>query len=250
MLFSPVDTIVRRWLLERGLPLHWYVEGLVHCTAGLRQLTFSTLKMVNTVPLKLNEYFACDLPGDFVDDVAVCIPVGGLLQNIPKNDAITPLRNVDSDGQFVPFTSSTNAENASLYGISASWLWFWNVNDWGEPTGRYFGAGGGSHRNGYKLIKERRQIQLTETFTSDEIVLVYISNGQSADNATQVDSQAQMSLQSWMDWKTSPNAAIKDSYEAATFYNERRLLVAALNDMTTTDVVNIIRRNYMAAIKN
>ena len=250
MLFAPVDTIVRRWLLEKGLPIHWYVEGLVHCTAGLGQLTFSTLKMVNTVPLKLNEYFAVDLPGDFVDEVAVCIPVGGLLQKISKNDAISPLRNVDSDGQFVNYTDLNNSERSSLYGISASWLWFWNVNDWGEPTGRFFGAGGGATSNGYKVIKERRQIQLTETFTSDEIVLVYISNGQSADNATQVDSLAQMCLQAWMDWKTSPNAAIKDSYEASTFYNERRLLVAALNDLSTTDVVNILRKNYHASLKN
>lgn len=250
MTFTTVDVICRRWLLEKGLPIHFYAEALYHCTAALRELSFDTLKIINTVPLKVNSYFAVDLPDDFVDDLAVTIPVGGLLQPIPKNDSISPLRNVDSTGAFVNYTDLQDSENTSLYGVSASWLWFWNVSDWGEPTGRYFGANGASHRNGYKVIKERRQIQLTESFTSDEIVLMYISNGQSADNASQVDVQAQATIQSFIDWKSSPNAAMKDSYEASTFYSERRRLVGRLDDMTVTDIKNILRRNFHATVKN
>jgi len=250
MLFSNVDSICRRWLLEKNLPIHYYVEALFHATAAVRELSFDSLKIINTVPLKVGAYSEVDLPGDFVDDLAVCIPVGGLLQQIPKNDAISPLRNVNSSGDFVNYTDLNNSENTSLYGVSASWLWFWNVSDWGEPTGRYFGANGASARNGYNIIRERRQIQLTETFTSDEIVLMYISNGQSADNASQVDAYAQQSIQAWIDWKSSPNAAMKDSYEAATFYNERRLLRARKDDTTITDIKNILRRNYIATIKN
>lgn len=250
MIFSTVDMIVRRWLLEKGKPLHYYIEGLVHCTAGLRELHFDTLKVINTMPIKLNSYFAADLPGDFVEEVAVCVPVGGMLQQVAKHDAISPLRNVNSSGEFVNYTDLDNSEQTSLFGISASWLWFWNINDWGEPTGRYFGASGAAKSNGYKVFKERRQIQMTETFTSDTIVLMYISNGQSSDNATQIDVQAQQALQSWIEWKSSPNASIKDSYEAATFYNEKRLLRARLNEMTVVDIVNTIRKNYHAAIKN
>lgn len=250
MIFTTCDVIVRRWLLEKGLPIHYYAEGLYHCTAALRELSFGTLKIINTVPIKLNSYFAADLPDDFVDDLAVCIPVGSLLQPVPKNDSISPLRNVNSSGTFVNYTDLDNDENNSLYGISASWLWFWNVSDWGEPTGRYFGANGAAHRNGYKVIKERRQIQFTETITSDEIVLMYISNGQSTDNASQVDVQAQATIQSFMDWKSSPNAAMKDSYEAATYYNEKRTLVGRLNDVTLTDIRNILYKNYTASLKN
>jgi hypothetical protein len=123
------------------------------------------------------------------------------------------------------------------------------VNDFGEPTGGMFGAGSGSD-NGYMVDRKRRQIQLTGSFTSDEIVLMYISDGQSADNATQIDVRAQAAIDAFIGWKASPNADIKDSYEAATFYNEKRMLRARLDDLTILDIKAIIRRNYKAAPKN
>ena len=99
-------------------------------------------------------------------------------------------------------------------------------------------------------MKERRQIQLTDNFQNSNVVLLYISDGQRADNATQVETMAQQAIQAWCDWKRSPNAAIKDSYEAATFYNEKRLLRARLNDLTKTDILNIIRNSYTGAPKS
>lgn len=252
MLFTNLDTIARRWLLEKNLPIHFYLEALLHSTTGLRELSFDSLKIINTVNLTLNNYFAVDLPGDFVDDVGCFLPVGGLLQPVVKKDSITPLRNVDNQtGNFLPYTDlEYQAESSSLYGINPSWIWFWNVNDWGEPTGRYYGTQGGAQRNFYSVIKERRQIQFSEQFTSNTVVLMYISNGQSVDNATQVDSLSQAAIQSFISWKSSPNADIKDSYEAATFYNERRVLRARLNPLTISDIKNVIRHNQRASPKN
>ena len=97
--------------------------------------------------------------------------------------------------------------------------------------------------------KKRRQIQVTGSFTSDEIVLMYISDGQSADNATQIDVRAQAAIDAFIGWKTSMNADIKASPEAATFYNEGRKLRARLNDLTPDDIKSIIRRNYKATAK-
>jgi len=251
MIFSNVDTIVRRSLLEKGMPIHYYAEYLFHVSAAIRELSFDTLKIINCANLTVNDYFPLDLPDDFVDDLAVCIPVGNLLHPIPKNDSITPLRIHDSTtGEFIPYTDFNREDGQSIFGFPIGWSWFWNVSDWGEPTGRFFGSSGGGKQNGYKLIKERRQIQLTETFTSPDAILLYISDGQSVDNATQVDTMAIKCIQSYCDWKSSPNAAIKDSYEAATFYNEKRLLRARLNDLTKTDVIQIIRSAFTATIKN
>lgn len=249
MLWTNLDTIVTRRLLELGLPRHYYLEFLLHAAAGVRELSYEVLKMVNTVELPLNSYNAIDLPGDFVDDVAVAIPCGQMLQPVPKNDNISPLRAVSNTGQFVPYTDMDNPGEQTIFGFPAGWAFWWNINDWGEPTGRWFGAGGGARLNGYKLLKERRQIQFTETFTSDSAVLIYISDGQRADNATQIDVLAWQTIAAWIDWKRSPNEAIKDSPEARTFYNERRHLVARLDDLTTTDVKQIIHRAYRASMK-
>ena len=245
-----LDMIVRRTLLERSLPIHWYSEVLFHTSAAIRELSKDTLKIVNSVNLPIDSAYAANLPMDFVDDIGVYIPVGDLLHPIPKKDSITPLRNRNSNGDFIPFTDTTATENTALFGINPTWIWYWNVSDYGEPTGRYFGANGGDHRSGYKIFKERRQIQMTETFAGDSVVLLYISNGQSIDNATQVDWMAFRAIQSYADWQRSPNAAFKDSPEARTYYNEKRLLRANLNDLTTADIRQIIREHYTATIKN
>jgi hypothetical protein len=249
MTYANIDMIVRRSLLERGYPIHYYAEYLLHASSCIRQLTYDTLKIINSVSLPVNSYYAVDLPEDFVDDISVNVPTGSFLKPVPKNDSITPLRLVDpATGQFVPYKDA--GQNETVYGINPSWLWYWNVNDYGEPTGRFYGASGGERANGYKLLKERRQIQLTETFTGDTIVLLYISDGQSVNSATQIDMLAFSTIQAYIDWKTSPNASRKDSYEARTYADEKRLLRAKLNDLTVADIKNIVRKQFMAAIKN
>jgi hypothetical protein len=252
MIFATLDQIIRRTLLEKGYPIHWYAEYMFHASAAIRELSKDTLKIIRSARLPVNSYYAVDLPDDFVDDLAVTLPVGNLLQNVPKKDSITPLRLHDTaSGAFVPYSdSSDDSEGETVFGFVPSSQWFWNVNDFGEPTGRYFGAGGGANANGYKVFKERRQIQLTESFTSDEIVLLYISSGQSADNATQVEWLAFSAIQAFINWKRSRNADIDQSPEGVSWYNQRRLLRANLNDMTTTDIKQILRKNYTASIKS
>ena len=249
MTFTNVDTICRRWLLNNGYPLHFYAECLFHAADALRILSTDTLKIINTSRLPVNTYYAVDLPDDFVDDIAVTIPVGGSLQKIPKNDNLNPLRNKDDDGQFIPHTTD-NTDQDVFFGFGGAWSWYWNVNDYGEPLGRMYGVGGGAKANTYKVFKERRQIQLSETFTSDEIVLLYISSGTSIDNASKVDVLAWDAINAFIAWKRSANRDNEFSPEGAAFYNQRRLLRARLDDLTTTDIKNIIRSSYKASAKN
>ena len=249
MVFTNLDTICKRWLLEKGLPLHYYLEVLLHASTCLRELNISALKVVKSAKLPVNDYFAVDLPPDFMDDIAVTIPAGNLLQPIAKTNSLSPLRTTDSDGDFTTYNFIPDDGSSDVAGYSGTWTWFWNVNDYGEATGRFFGASPGS-QNAYQIFKERRQIQLTESFTADSIVLLYISDGQSADNATQIDIQAQATISAFISWRTSPKADVKDSYEARTYYNERRHLVARLNDLTLSDVRSILYKNFTATMKN
>lgn len=250
--FTNLDMITRRSLLENGLPIHFYNERLTYHASAVRELSKDTLKIINTVKLPLNDYFAADLPSDCVDVLGVSIPEGQRLQPVPKLDNLNPLRlNDPTTGQFVSYTDSavdSNAENTMIF--DGGLIWFWNINDLGEPTGRYFGAGGGARLNGYQVFKERRQIQFTETFSSDTAIVMYIGNGQSVDNASKVDWLAFAAIQAYGDWKASRNAALKDSPEANTYYNERRLLRGNLDDLTAIDILNIIRKNSFASPKN
>lgn len=252
MQLANIDMIVKRSLLEKRLPLHFYVEFLSHAAACIRDLTKDTLQVINVANLPVSSYGSIDLPSDFVDDLAVCMPVGDTIIKLPKQDWLTPIRRHDTNtGEFVPYANlNSEDEENTVWGIpTAGYNYFWNIDDWGGNTGRNFGSNGGIS-SGYKVVKERRQIQMTEDFIDGNVVLLYLSNGQSSDNATQVEWMAFSCIQSYIDWKTSRNASLKDSAEARTYYNEKRLLKSALNELTKTDLINVLRSAYTATIKN
>lgn len=251
MILTNLDVICRRWLLEKGLPIHYYMEALFHSSTAVRELSYDTLQIINSSNIPVNSYGAIDLPDDYVDDLAVAIPSGQGLIKLPKQDWITPLRLHDTtSGQFVPYNelSASDDNLNTFYGFGYGWDYYWNVDSYGSPTGRMFGSHGGTLQ-GYKVVRERRQIQLTEDFADTNVVLLYISDGQRADNASQIDVRAISCIQSYIDWRRSPNAAIKNSQEAATFYNEKRRLKTLMNELTKEDVINTIRNAYTASIK-
>jgi hypothetical protein len=251
MLFANLDMITRRTLLEKGLPLHFYLEFMLHHSAAVRELAKDTLQLVNYVELPVNSYGASTLPLDFMDEVAVCLPAGAELAPIPRKSSLNGLRNVDSDGQFVPWTQVAEDPVTGFFpGTPIGWQWYWNVNDFGEPTGRYFGMSGGV-QYGYEIFRNRREIQFTDNFINSDghPIMMYISNGQHVDNATQIDFRAFACIQAYGNWKASPNADMKDAPEARTFYNEKRLLRAEMNDLTVADIRNILYQSYTATYK-
>lgn len=250
MTLTTIDVIVRRWLLEKGLPIHYYSEGLYHASSCLRELTFDSLQIINTLRLPINDYFAVDLPEDFVDDVMVGVPVGGQYQPVAKLNSLSPLRLATDEGAYTTAGESGQNVETIAVGFLPYALWYYNFNEYGEPTGRFFGAGGGAMQNGYKVVRERGQIQLTESFTSEDVLLMYISDGQSVTAASQVDPRAFSTIQSWISWKKSPNADNCHSPEAISFNKNKRLLRARLNDLTVVDIKNIIRKEFRATIKN
>lgn len=256
MRLATLDEITRRGLLEDGLPIHYYFEYLTHGATCLRELSFDTLKIVNTIALPVSETGAVDLPDDFVDDVAVCLPAGTTLQPLPHQNWINPMKfHSGTTGQFTnpgnnvaAGVNSAGADDSFFWG-SAGWLWYWNVNDFGEPTGRFFGASGGTQR-GYKVVKERRQIQMSYDYSGLSIVLQYISDGQSIDSATQIDTQAIQCIRAWQEWKRTPNANNDYSAEAISFYNRKKQLRARLSGLSLVDVKNALRQGFTGAVKN
>lgn len=252
MIYTTVDIICRRWLLEKSLPIHFYSEALFHTSTAIRELCYDTLQIINSATLPVGSYGEVELPDDFVDDLSVCSPVSGALAPLPKQDYLTPIRiHSTVDGQFVPYPNQTNDTNNPnvFYGFPSQFNYYWNVNDYGEFTGRRFGGHGGTAQ-GYQIFKERRQIQMTNGFIGGAVTLLYISDGQSVDNASQVDVLAIRCIQSWIDWMRSPNSTVKDSAEARTFYNEKRRLRTLLNPLTRIDIINVLREGYTAGIKN
>lgn len=252
MTTTSVDIITRRWLLEAGLPIHYYMEGLFHSATCLRELNFEVLKIINVANLPVSAEGNVTLPDDFVDDIACCIPVGQTLKELPKQDWITPLRIHDATtGDFTTYAdqnSSVITDRFCGFPLVGT-IWFWNYNSFGEPTGRFFGAKGGAS-SGYSVFKQQRRIQLSENLGGTNVVLIYIGDGSSVDSATQIDPQAWATIDSYIKWQRSPNKDNENSPEGRKFYNARRHLVARLDDLTPADIRNIAHNSYMGAAKN
>ena len=250
MVYTTLDALCRRNLLDNGLPIHYYAEILFHGSNCLRELTIDTLKVVNTRNLPVNPDLSVDLPDDYLDDVAVSFSTGATLKPIPHRDSINPLRvHNATTGAFEIQPTTTTLSQGGLYFPFVGRTWYWNISDYGEPSGRLFGSDG-ENPNGYKVIKERRQIQLYGEFSGGNMILQYISDGQSVDNASMIDTLAFQTVQDYMNWQRSPNKNNEFSPEGRKYYNSKRKLRGRLNDMTTEDIKNITRANYTAAIKN
>lgn len=249
MVFTTLDKICRRALLENGLPIHFYSEYLFHSSTCIRELTIDTLKVINTVDLPVNDYGAIDFPDDYLDDVMLSFNDGQTLKPIPHKESINPLRvHNTTTGLFESQPDITTIDTGGLFFPFVGRTWYWNVSDYGEPTGKIFGATGGNP-NGYKVIKERRQIQIYGA-SGGNAILQYISDGQSVDNASMVDTLAFSTVQSFINWQSSPNKNNEFSPEGRKYYNTKRKLRARLNGMSTDDVKNIIRGEFTASIKN
>lgn len=253
MIFANIDSIVRRGLLENGLPIHYYAELLFHSATCLRELTFDSLKVINTLNLPVNSYGGVDIPGDCQDVLSVSVPAGNGLQALPKQEWLNPLRlHSPVTGEFVPYNvnpSTNEVDNTFFWFPGILSTYYWNVSSYGEPTGGFYGAPGGSNM-GYNVFPERRQIQMTDGFVDSNVIVMYVSDGQSVDSATQIDVKAFSTIRSWQDWKRSPNANDDSSPEGKYFYNQKRRLRSLLNDLTRTDLLNIIRNAYCASIKS
>lgn len=247
MRFTSLDKIIRRTLLAKRLPLHYYVEFLVHASTCLRELTFDSLRIINTVELTLNDYYAADLPCDYIDWTKVGLKIGQFVQPITQRESINRLRNQDSQGNYIPY------QDPATYNMDFPfWPGYWmfqNVDDLGENIGRMFGWNTGLVPDGFKILKERNQIQFLETARTSTYVLEYISDGQTSDNASQVDQYAWSTIEGFINWKRSPNADNDHSPEAYNYKNLRRQLRARMSELTLYDIRQIMYRNYSAAIK-
>lgn len=248
MKYTTLDKIIRRNLLAKRLPLHYYVEFLVHASTCLRELTFDTLRIINTVELELNDYYAVDLPCDYVDWTKVGVKTGQFVRPITQRDSINRSRAQDSQGNYTTYTDPDTANQD--FPFWPGFWWFNNIDDLGENTGRLYGFDTGVPNDGFKVIKERRQIQFTESMETSTVVLEYISDGQTSDNATQIDPYAQNAIEAFINWKRSPNADIDRSPEARSYFNQRRILRARMSQLTLADIRQILYRNYRASIKN
>lgn len=257
MVTTSLNSIVRNILMKRGYPIHYYMEFLLYAREALQKISLDDLLVINTQMIPIDSNMAGILPNDFQDEISVNLAVGQKLRPLVRDNKITPLQAFTSDFAITTYQqNSTLVTNGLIYGnpfLAASW----NVctfNEYGEPTGRIFGAGAGSPSDTYNIFKSRNQIQLNERSSASSVVLMYIGDGTSSDNATHIDVYARDTIDSYSMYLFKLNNRTYsegDAERARLIYIDDRLILRArLSDITINGIRRIIQRSSTGSIHN
>lgn len=253
MKLRTVDGIVRSALLQRGFSIHWYLQALKYSCDCLRELTFDSLKNVNTIVLPVNSTGAADLPCDFVDWVKIGTRVGQYVAPLVAKEGINRLQNLNASGNPIVYGQLTDSTDVDTDGLLISTdILVSDYSDGYTPYFHWFGFNAGNLQDGFKVIRERSQIQLDEQAEMSSIVLEYISDGSSSDNATKVHPYAQKTIEAYIFWQFKEYGRFGEGERQRAqneFSSQRTTLRRRLNDMSADDYKRIARRSYVATIK-
>ena len=248
MTFTSLDAIVRDFIMRRGYTIHDWIRFMVYAKNCLRELSFDDLKCINTAKLPVGDQNQVTLPNDYQDYVNVNVQVGQMLKPLVESDKINPLINRNSDFEPIRYDDISEQQNGQvLFGYLYPFYWHtvtWN--NYGEFTGRMFGSGAGAADDTFSVFKERNEIQLCETLSVDYVVLRYISNGLSADAATQVDQYASETISAYIMWQmTEHNRTYNngDRERARQEYiSQRMILRARMSDLTKERLIRALQK--------
>lgn len=256
MKLTSLDQIVRRTLINKRLPLHWYLPFLSYAAECLRERTFDTLCATKTCLLTINSYFAVDVPCDFESIVALGIEVGQFVQPVTQRNGISNLNNLNSQGQRIPYGNAPSGVSSNDFDnfpwFPGYWM-FQNVDSLGENLGRLYGLNTGLVNTSYKYVRERNQIQFSEDFPATQVVLEYLIDGECPDNATKVPYEAFSMIQAYIDWqwkihfKRSGGAEIMMAEKS--YSREWRYCRARMQNTDLTDIRQSLLKGYSGAPK-
>lgn len=254
--------IVNNILMKRNYPVHYTIDFLVYAKNCLRELTFDDLLIYNVKCLPLTNYNAIKIPPDYQDYVSVNVMVGQQLRPLVEDESLNPLYNYSTT--FVPqpypvasnngTTSQTNQVGNTVVGnpfFFNAWLTV-HWNDYGENTGRYFG--GVPYSDTFKVMKLRNEIQINQNLSFQNVVLVYISNGQTVDSATHIDGYAQETIEAYCMWQFKENNRTYSDGAAQVakqeYIDQRKILRARLSNLTIGKLKRIVNKTTIASPKD
>lgn len=253
MTWTSLDRIVKGMLISKGYPIHYYMQFLYWGSRGYEELHFDSLRSIKTVKLPINQdYKAVTVPCDFMDWVKIGIPYGQFVRPLISRPGISRLNNFDDDGNKVMYGDTNGVSSSFFDGL------FFNgytqvYNENGEFTGRIFGAGIGDNPYTFNYVEERNEIQLHETLAATDIILQYITDGTSIDNATMITPYAKAAIEAYINWQQKEHSRVYGDGErerARQLFNKQHaLLRARKNELTKDKIIGIVRKHTHGSIK-
>jgi hypothetical protein len=255
MKFSSLDIIVKSALLNKRLTLHYYIEALKHSSDCVREMAFDDMKIVNSQSLTVQPWGAITLPCDYIEWIRVGIPNGQYLKPLNVSTGMNRMYNYGPGGipELWPVEVQNNFDSV-IFGIPYLSWYVNSYNSRGENTGGLYGYRSDGAPMTFEVMKERNEIQLNQNLNITSVVLDYLSEGRTITNATRIDSYAEKSIETYIDYGMALNNQRLSMGEKEMFYakhvRQREIYRARNNDLDTAGIINIFRKNYTATVKS
>ena len=236
-----IDTIVRRVLFQKSLPIHWYgdfMSAAIECVQGLH---YDAMRKTKVVKLDVDSMFSAELPSDYVDWVVVGFERGQFVIPLAKNKR---LNKIEGD----------EAYDSAAISISSTY-WDDYLNNYNEDSGKRYGYT--INHIGFEVFKDDGRIQLDPDYDLDYVILEYVTDGIEAGGegvtAVYIDEYAVQAVMEYINWKYKENDRTFNRLEVqqakAEYYNEYRKLRGRMAGLTKEDILRASRRRFKQSIK-
>ena len=261
MVTYSLDGIVRSFLIKKNYPIHFYMNGLVYAASCLRELTIDDLKIINTklIPVDTTTSEA-KLPDDYVNYVEVGMQIGQKVRPLVEDKNLSSIAVYNSNYSNATLMQPLPASQSQpilIYNYLLPLFWLTTTyNQYGENIGRLFGWGNGDACDTFKIVKERNVIKINENLTiqGGNIVMIYVSDGQSVDAISQIPAEAFDTITKYIGWQFKENNRSYSEGEKERakqqYLDARGILRARLNDITPEVMLRIMQKNYKASSRS
>lgn len=250
--FYTISACVNSTLIDNRETNHLYSLYLHWALEAFREMNFDFARMVITKEFVLNDYWAIDLPPNFVDVCKVAQRIGERFFTMGDDTTIAMLHDFDACGDVLPSTiqgdgipnNGTNSTNYNGY-------WFSNF---GGTSFFSFNYGGLPDTGRYRLIRSANQIQFDRSLPAGmKIYIEYISDGFDPSAGSVVNPYAYNYIKAYINYKrvcSDDNASQALKYEKgealhyATKTARRRIL-----GPTIQDIIDSSRTGYRMTSK-
>jgi hypothetical protein len=243
-----LDSIVRGYLMDLGVGLERYEQGLHWAIDCNRDFRMDVSREIKTVELPLTSWKAVEMPDDYITYVLIGIRKNGRLY-IFSNDKEIPLF-FDKNEEQVPLPNEELYNDEGEIDVIPDRLFrIQSLNGYGEDQGRLFGLGAKSNGVGYfRINHERREIQLNPLMDAGTVYLEYIADGYSPCSNTLVPITAAKLHRLYIHWQRLKFSKASNNGERAQaekeYWDEFRRVNERMDDTTIADIVEAAIDGY------
>lgn len=242
-----LDSVIRTYILERGMVWHDYFRCLTIAITGYKKLC-EDINLGTNVKAQLidvTETGRLLIPSDATSVIGLYIENGDKILPMAYSDDIHPIVKKDDTGTPV----KRDLEPGIIY-YSADYYYDSVSNDKGEYTGRNFGV---PSAQPYKFKIIDGEIQLDTRLQLDCVLVIYTTNGLSVTDVNMVHPLAEEAIKLFIDSRWNERGQKKGIWEKRNednaFLNEKRLLKGRINGLTWAQYLSTVREFQVATAK-